>query len=189
MKVNGGNLVRQNFARIAPIILLIALAEPAVSPAQSDTQQPPKDQGQAQQGQQGQGQAAPESTAPAPRDQTSKDAVPRPGARQLLPPVKSEDIVFTPRDQQLIRQWFLMNGTDVTLGLAKLDGGLPPAVEQQLKRNSIVPFELRKQINVFPPNLARQMSSIPKEYFRGTLGIYALILDRNFKIMDLMRFR
>ncbi len=177
---------------MAPLVLMILLAVPLPLPAQSSAQQPPKDQGQAPQGQQpqqDQRQPPQEPSIQTPRDQTSKDGLPRSDTRRAPPPVKPEDIVFTPRDQQLIRQWFLMNGTDVTLDLARLDGGLPPGIEQQLKRNRVVPFDLRKRIGSFPPALARQVSEVPKDYSRGILGVYALILDRNFKIMDVLRFR
>lgn len=186
--------MRWNFVRIAPFAMLIVLAIPLASAAQDDAQQPPKNQGQDQQGnsqqvQQGQGQTPQEPSVTGPRDQTSKDAIPRSDTRKTPPPVKPEDVIFSPRDQQLIRQWFLMNGTDVTLGLAKRDGGLPPGTEQQLKRNRVLPPNLQKRIDVFPLELARQMSEIPKEYSRGILGVYALILDRHFKIMDATRFR
>ncbi len=97
--------------------------------------------------------------------------------------------VFSTRDQELIRQYFLVNTSNLPPGLAKRGGNLPPGLERQLERNGTLPPGLQKRVEPFPVDLSRKLPRLPAGYSRVILGDRALILDAANKILDLMHIR
>jgi Glycine zipper len=103
------------------------------------------------------------------------DVVPNGGSR--LP-------VFTERDQRLIRSYFT-DTSNLPPGLAKRGGNLPPGLEKQLRRNGTLPPGLQKRVQPFPQELNAKLPRLPADYSRVILAGKVMILDRNYKILDL----
>jgi hypothetical protein len=97
--------------------------------------------------------------------------------------------MFSDPDQQLIRRYFATQTANLPPGLAKRGGNLPPGLERQLERNGTLPPGLQKRIEPFPRDLSQQLPSLPAGYQRVVLGVRAIIIDRNKKILDLMFVR
>lgn len=95
-------------------------------------------------------------------------------------------LVFSPRDQRIIRDYYAGSTSNLPPGLAKRGGHLPPGLERQLQRNGTLPPGLQKRVEPFPAQLERQLPRLPSGYSRVYLEGRALILDRNNKILDLM---
>ena len=98
----------------------------------------------------------------------------------------AQSIIFTEREQQLIRRYFQTNTSNLPPGLAKRGGRLPPGLERQLRRNGTLPPGLQKRLQPFPENLSRQLPRLPAGYSRVILAGKALILDRDKRIRDLL---
>jgi hypothetical protein len=98
----------------------------------------------------------------------------------------AQALVFTERDQRLIRSYYSGGGRGLPPGLAKRGGRLPPGLERQLQRNGTLPPGLQKRVQPFPAELTEQLPSLPSGYSRVILAGRALILDRNNRILDLM---
>lgn len=94
---------------------------------------------------------------------------------------------FSGHDQQIIRQYFQAQRANLPPGLAKRGGRLPPGLERHLQRNGTLPPGLQRRIEPFPAELTRQLPKLPSGLSRVLLAGRALILDRNNKILDLMR--
>jgi hypothetical protein len=95
-------------------------------------------------------------------------------------------LVFSERDQQLIRSYYGGGGRGLPPGLAKRGGNLPPGLEKHLRRNGTLPPGLQKRVQPFPVELTRQLPPLPSGYSRVVLEGRALILNRNNTILDLM---
>lgn len=95
-------------------------------------------------------------------------------------------LMFSARDQQMIRQYFRTNTANLPPGLAKRGGNLPPGLERQVERNGTLPPGLQKRIEPFPTDLTQRLPRLPAGYSRVILGRRALILDAANKILDLM---
>ena len=98
----------------------------------------------------------------------------------------AEALVFSSRDQNIIRGYFQTQRSNLPPGLAKRGGRLPPGLERQLQKNGTLPPGLQKRVEPFPADLTSQLPKIPGGYSRVILAGKALLLDRNNKILDLM---
>lgn len=98
----------------------------------------------------------------------------------------AEALMFSDRDQDLIRGYFRTSTGNLPPGLAKRGGKLPPGLERQLQRNGTLPPGLQKRVEPFPVALERQLPRLPSGYSRVIVAGRALIMDRNNKILDLM---
>ncbi len=99
---------------------------------------------------------------------------------------RSELLAFSSRDQEVIRDFFRVNTSNLPPGLAKRGGSLPPGLEKQLQRNGKLPPGLDKRLEPFPPDLRERLPRLPSGYTRRILGIQALILDSQNIIQDIM---
>jgi hypothetical protein len=101
----------------------------------------------------------------------------------------AEALTFSEHDQRLVRRYFETNTANLPPGLAKRGGHLPPGLERQLERNGTLPPGLQKRLEPLPRELSQQLPPLPAGYSRVVLGVRALILDRNNRILDLMFIR
>ncbi len=95
---------------------------------------------------------------------------------------------FSPRDQQIIRDYYAQSYSNLPPGLAKRGGNLPPGLERQLQRNGTLPPGLQKRVEPFPAALEQRLPPLPTGYSRVVLAGKAMILDRNNKILDLFAY-
>ncbi len=94
--------------------------------------------------------------------------------------------VFTARDIDVIRGYF-HDTANLPPGLAKRGGNLPPGLQKQLQRNGTLPPGLQKRLTPFPPDLLRQLPTLPEIYERGVIGPDAVIIDtRTQRIVDIV---
>lgn len=95
-------------------------------------------------------------------------------------------VVFTTRDQELIRGYY-GGGKGLPPGLAK-KGKLPPGLAKQLQRNGSLPPGLQKRYNAqpFPDDLVRQLSPVPSGFSRVLIAGRAVLMNRDNKILDLL---
>ncbi len=100
--------------------------------------------------------------------------------------VSARVVVFSGRDQEMIRRYFQTNTSNLPPGLAKRGGNLPPGLERHLQRNGTLPPGLQKRIQPFPQELSQQMSPLPAGYSRVIIGARVLIIDRANRIFDVM---
>ncbi len=100
--------------------------------------------------------------------------------------VSARVVVFSGRDQEMIRRYFQTNTSNLPPGLAKRGGNLPPGLERHLQRNGTLPPGLQKRIQPFPQELSQQMSPLPAGYSRVIVGARVLIIDRANRIFDIM---
>jgi hypothetical protein len=89
----------------------------------------------------------------------------------------SATIVFAPREQAIINEYFQANTSSLPPGLAKRGGNLPPGLQKQLRRNGQLPPGLQKQFTAFPQDLDRRLAALPAPYQRGTIGDRAIIYN------------
>ncbi len=109
--------------------------------------------------------------------------------RHLAEDTHAELLVFSPHDQQVIRDYFHVNTGDLPPGLAKRGGALPPGLERQLQRNGALPPGLQKRLKPFPSELEKRLPRLPSGCVRGVIGVQAVIVDRMNIIQDLMVIR
>jgi hypothetical protein len=93
---------------------------------------------------------------------------------------------FSSHDQEIIRDYYLRNRSNLPPGLAKRGGHLPPGLERQLRENGTLPPGLQKRLEPFPGELARQLPPLPSGCSRFLLGDRALVLNRAHVILDIM---
>jgi len=97
-------------------------------------------------------------------------------------------IVFTPRDRDIIRNYFRNRYSNLPPGLAKRGGNLPPGLQRQLERNGTLPPGLQKRLTPFPADLTHRLTPLPSIYQRGSIGTDVLIVDtRTQRIIDIVR--
>ncbi len=125
----------------------------------------------------------PQPSAPA---YQSREAEVRAAPQYAATPQYAETPMFSARDQQLIRRYYQVNTANLPPGLAKRGGNLPPGLERQLERNGTLPPGLQKRVQPFPQELSGQLPPLPSGCSRVIIGVRALILDRNNRILDLM---
>jgi hypothetical protein len=95
-------------------------------------------------------------------------------------------VVFSRRDQQVIRRYFEGGTSNLPPGLAKRGGHLPPGLEKHLERNGTLPPGLQKRVQPFPDELERQLPRLPGGYLRVVLEGHAVILGPDHRIADLV---
>ena len=106
-------------------------------------------------------------------------------------------LLFSDRDQRLIRRYYSGRDDDggggrgrgkrgLPPGLAKRGGDLPPGLEKQLQRNGTLPPGLQKKVEPFPVELSRQLPRLPSGYSRVIVEGRALILGSDNKIFDII---
>lgn len=95
---------------------------------------------------------------------------------------------FDPRDRDIISGYYRNWQSNLPPGLANRGGQLPPGLERQLERNGTLPPGLQKRIEIFPPELDRQLPSLPAGYVRGLIGGSAVVVERRTGvIVDLIQ--
>lgn len=95
---------------------------------------------------------------------------------------------FSPRDRQIIIDYFRGGYGNLPPGLAKRGGNLPPGLERQLRRNGHLPPGLEKRLVPFPVDLERRLPRLPSVYQRVILGPDVLIVNRKTgAVLDILR--
>jgi hypothetical protein len=95
-----------------------------------------------------------------------------------------DSLIFSERDQVLIRRYFNGRGRNLPPGLAKRNGNLPPGMEKQLRANGTLPPGLQKRAEPLPVELERQLPRLPRGYSRVLVEGRAMTLDINRRIID-----
>ena len=98
----------------------------------------------------------------------------------------SAQVVFSPWDQEIIRDYYRSRNSNLPPGLAKRDR-LPPGLQKHLERDGTLPPGLQKRVESFPPDLEQRLPPLPKNCRRGAIGVDIVILDRRTqRIMDVI---
>ncbi len=95
-------------------------------------------------------------------------------------------IIFSERDQEIIRAYYRPQGGGLPPGLAKRNGNLPPGLAKQLSRNGTLPPGLQKRAETFPMELTRQLPRLPVGYPRVMVEGRAMIVASDNTIIDVM---
>jgi hypothetical protein len=96
-------------------------------------------------------------------------------------------LIFSERDQRLIRSYFRSRGgRGLPPGLAKRNGNLPPGLQKQLRRNGTLPPGLQKRAEPFPLELSRQLPRLPAGYSRVIIEGRAMNMGSDGRIVDLI---
>jgi hypothetical protein len=95
-------------------------------------------------------------------------------------------LIFSERDQRIVRGYFYSNRGNLPPGLAKRGENLPPGLEKHLRRDGSLPPGLQKRVQPFPEDLDRRLEPLPEGYSRAILSDRALILATDGRIVDLM---
>jgi hypothetical protein len=96
-------------------------------------------------------------------------------------------LIFSERDQRLIRSYFRSRGgRGLPPGLAKRNGNLPPGLEKQIQRNGVLPPGLRKNAEPFPMELSRQLPRLPAGYSRVIIEGRAMNIGSDNRIVDVI---
>lgn len=102
--------------------------------------------------------------------------------------VDRSQIVFSVRDQEIIRGYYHDQYSNLPPGLAKRGGNLPPGLQKHLERDGTLPPGLQKRVQPFPSDLEGRLPRLPTGYRRVVLGADIMILDRRTqRIMDIVR--
>jgi hypothetical protein len=128
--------------------------------------------------------AEPDAAA-APRSAASSTERGR-GAAVRRARVAAEALVFSDREQQVIRNYY-SGSRGLPPGLAK-KGKLPPGLAKQLRRNGSLPPGLQKRYGAqpFPEDLSQQLPKLPAGYSRVLIAGRAVLLDGNHNILDIL---
>ena len=98
-----------------------------------------------------------------------------------------DSIIFSERDQRLIRSYFRSRqGRGLPPGLAKRNGNLPPGLEKQMQANGVLPPGLQKRAEPFPVELTRQLPRLPAGHSRVIIEGRAMNLGSDNRIVDVM---
>ncbi len=96
-------------------------------------------------------------------------------------------LIFSERDQRLIRSYFSSRGgRGLPPGLAKRNGNLPPGLEKQLHRSGTLPPGLQKRAEPFPVELSRQLPRLPAGYSRLIIEGRAMNMGSDNRIVDVL---
>ena len=95
-----------------------------------------------------------------------------------------DTLIFSERDQTIIRAYFNRGRRNLPPGLAKRGGSLPPGLEKQLRANGTLPPGLQKRAEPFPLELTRQLPRLPRGYSRVIVEGRAMTVDINSRIID-----
>ena len=140
------------------------------------------------------GNTSAEAETPSPSARVSE--TPAPTARPSSPNWRREpsyadqddddSVMFSQRDQRIIRAYFDSDDEDLPPGLAKRHGNLPPGLEKHLRRDGTLPPGLQKRVRPFPERLDRRLRPLPGGYSRAVLENRAMILAGDGRIVDIM---
>jgi hypothetical protein len=97
-----------------------------------------------------------------------------------------DSLMFSRRDQRIIRAYFDSDREDLPPGLAKRGGNLPPGLEKHIRRDGTLPPGLQRRVRPFPERLDRRLGPLPEGYSRAILSDRAMILASNGRIVDIM---
>ena len=95
------------------------------------------------------------------------------------------DHAFSDDDRRNIRSCYSEDYSNLPPGLAKRGGDLPPGLERQLQRNGTLPPGLQKRVQPLPQSCERRLPPAPSGWFRVLLGGRVMLLDGNYRIMDI----
>ena len=95
-----------------------------------------------------------------------------------------DSLIFSERDQAIIRSYYRNRSGQAAPALAKRDGNPPPGAEKQLRANDTLPPGLQKRITPLPLELDRQLPRLPRGYSRAIVDGRAMTLDANNRIVD-----
>lgn len=97
---------------------------------------------------------------------------------------EQDPVVFTPRDQDLIRDYYRNRSSNLPPGLAKPESDPPPGLQKQLRRNGILPPSLQRQVAYLPVDLDGRLHPLLTFYCREIVGQDIVIIDnRTQRIM------
>jgi hypothetical protein len=93
-------------------------------------------------------------------------------------------VAFSPRDQEIIRDYFRDQRSNLPPGLAKRDR-LPPGLQKHLERDGTLPPGLQKRLQPFPDDLERRLPRLPVDCYcdRRVIGVDVIILARRTQII------
>jgi hypothetical protein len=97
-------------------------------------------------------------------------------------------VIFSPRDQEMIRDYFRDQRSNLPPGLAKRRR-LPPGLQKHLERDGTLPPGLQKRLSPFPDDLERRLPRLPADCYcdRRVIGVDVIILNRRTqKILDIV---
>jgi hypothetical protein len=97
-----------------------------------------------------------------------------------------DSLIFSDRDQNVIRAYFRSNRENLPPGLAKRNDNLPPGLERRLRRDGTLPPGLQKRAELFPEELTGRLPRLPEGYSRVTLSGRAMIMSDDGQIVDLI---
>src|SRR6185369_1036446 len=86
-------------------------------------------------------------------------------------------LIFSERDEWIIRSYFKSNYGNLPPGLAVRSGNLPPGLEKHLHREGSLPPGLQKQAEPLPADLDHQLPGLPNGYSRVVLSGRAMIVS------------
>ena len=108
------------------------------------------------------------------------------------------EIVFTPQERQIIREYYSKEIIEqaggvkgkgkkgLPPGLAKKEK-LPPGIRKQLQRNGTLPPGLENKMEPLPKEVEVRMKQLPPECTRVVVGTDIIILDKTTqKILDII---
>ncbi len=90
---------------------------------------------------------------------------------------------FSPRDREIIAEYYKGAGSNLPPGLAKRGGNLPPGLEKHLERDGTLPPGLQKRIEPCPVELERRLPPLPEDYQRVVIGVHIMILNRQTNVI------
>lgn len=96
---------------------------------------------------------------------------------------------FGDDDRAVIRSCYREEDSSLPPGLAKRHGDLPPGLERHIQRNGTLPPGLQRRVEPLPGYCLRQLPPPPDGWMAVALGGRILLLDANYRIMDLFYLR
>lgn len=92
---------------------------------------------------------------------------------------------FSDRDRGIISDCMADSYRDLTPGLAKRGGDLPPGLERQLQRNGTLPPGLQRRVHPLPRACDAQLPRLPGGWMRVFLGARVMLLGPGNRIVDM----
>jgi hypothetical protein len=92
---------------------------------------------------------------------------------------------FSEDERRIIRSCYSEDYSNLPPGLAKRGGNLPPGLERQLQRNGTLPPGLQKRVRPLPESCERRLPRVPSGWFRVALNGRILLLDGDYRIIDI----